>query len=113
MKKIIYSILTFLLLTLSFASTKAQTYCNQSLRFCMATSYYSWDMQTSNTGFYGNVTSGITYSASIEPYGADHYGFIWILYNGGSYSLESSDDGWKSDGGTLPSTGYQSIEIFA
>ncbi|PWG81297.1 hypothetical protein DDR33_07955 [Pararcticibacter amylolyticus] len=79
----------------------------------MATSYSSGDMQTSNTAFYATVTSGIYYSASIEPYGSDHYGFVWIQYGGGSYILESNDEGFKSQNGVFSSSGEQWIDIFA
>lgn len=105
--------LFFLFFMLSLTSVKAQTYCDQTLRFCMATSYSSGDMQTSDTGFYTSVPSVIYYSASIEPYGSNHYGFVWILYGDGDYILESNNEGFKSDNGQFSSPGYQTIEIFA
>ncbi len=116
MKKKIHSVLvlSLLFIALGTASVKAQggTYCNESLRFCMATSIYG-DMQSSVYAFYASVSSGIMYNASFESYGAGHYGFIWIQYGGGTYTLESQNEGSKYQSGTLSTSGNQWIDIFA
>ncbi|WP_257670263.1 hypothetical protein [Parapedobacter tibetensis] len=116
MKTRVYSILALplLLLTVNFTSAKAQTgtYCDDYYRFCVATSHQGWDMQDANAGFYGTVSSGIYYSASITAYTGYHSGYIWILYYGGSYILQSNNEGSKAQNGTFSTSGQQLIEVY-
>lgn len=116
MKKKIHSalVLSLLFIALGTASVKAQggTYCNESLRFCMATSYAA-DWQSSSNAFYVNVSSGIHYSASFEAWGSWHAGYVWIQYGSGTFALESYNEGSKYSNGILSTSGLQWIDIFA
>lgn len=116
MKTRIYSLLalSILFLTLTSTSLKAQsgTYCDHSLRFCVATSYQGWDMQDAIAGFYGTVSSGIYYNANITAYSGYHSGYIWFMYHGGSHIIQSLNEGSKNESGTLSTSGQQLIEVY-